>query len=200
MNAVPNPVRRLRIGVDIDGVLYPFAEQLRRYAIDVAGYHPDLPEATSWHFHRDQWDMSDAEFTDLFQRSVADGAVFAHGDPYPGAREALADLADAGHTIVIVTARHVPGDDDGALVRAVTQQWLDTEGLCHHQVLYTDAKHLVAVDICVDDSVDQYRQLAAAGRNPWLFDRPWNRQAEARRIHTHGDFVDVVCAAAGHLS
>lgn len=49
-------------------------------------------------------------------------------EPLPGAREALAAMADAGHTVVIWTAR-------GWHEYVATKTWLDTHGFRYAQLL-----------------------------------------------------------------
>lgn len=73
-----------------------------------------------------------------FERSLA--------IPLPGAREALQKFYDAGHTVIIWTAR-------GWEQFKMTKHWLDTNGFAYHQILM--GKPIAS--IFIDDRAKQFQ-------------------------------------------
>lgn len=182
----------MRVGVDIDGVLYDFVDSLKAYLVTI-GYSAQLcTPATSWEFYED-WGLTIGEFIEAANRGVDVGIVFGFGSPFTGSREALMRLREAGHTVHLVTDRFF-----GAPGRAaeLTHTWLAKHGLGYDSITFSADKTIVDVDVAVDDKLANYDALDRTGCVAWLYDRPWNQDADTRRhrVASLGEFADKVLA------
>ncbi len=176
----------MRIGVDLDGVLYDFVGALREYAISV-NYHEDqLPPNKTWDFHN-EWGMSLGEWKSLVREGVEAGVVFRVGSPSLHAPLVLGWLRAQGHTIHIVTHR-----EWGTKSHTNTEAWLKAWEIPYDSITYAQDKTLVPTDIFVDDHVANLDALRAAGTVAVAFDRPWNEEWSGLRVSTWRDFHTLV--------
>jgi hypothetical protein len=177
----------MRVGVDLDGVCYDFAGGLRRY---LGLSLEEAPEPTRWEFYED-WGLALDDFLIHCHAGVNAGWLFWVGDPFPGTREALVRLRNAGHTIVIITDRFF--GDTGASERA-TRQWLDNHDLPYDEIHFTSDKTTVSVDYMVDDKFSNYEAMFNSGVRSYLLDRPWNYEyaAALHRLSSLSEYVDIV--------
>lgn len=174
----------MRIGVDLDGVVYNFVDALSTYI------NSEVPLATptQWDFWHD-WFMEFEEWKQHFSNAVTDKFVFYRGDPLPGSMFGLARLKSLGHSIHIVTDRPF----DGAY--AFTKEWLDSNSVPYDTLTISPDKAEVATDIFLDDKPDNVRRIAEVGALGVLRDQPWNREASAAalpRIKNWLEFVNLV--------
>ena len=146
----------MRIGVDLDGVLYNFTASLSDYIGQAAGqwysYRPSC-----WEFYETDWGMSPAEYLAWFEEGVDAGWIFAVGVPAKGSIEALYALKAKGHTIHLITDRNV-----GEKAKVNTTLWLSTHGVPYDTLTFCNGNKasLVNVDLAIDDQpkmVDEYR-------------------------------------------
>lgn len=175
---------RLRIGVDLDGVVYDFVAAFRRHLVSV-GHAPDeLPEPEQWEMW-EAWGLSQSTWFEHFAAGIACGEIFGSGDPYPGAVAALSDLHARGHSIHIVTARGVHPAAVG-----LTSHWLAEHRIPYSTLTFAADKTVIPCDIFIEDSVDNARALGSAAV---LMDRPWNRDAPGiERVPSWDGFLRAV--------
>lgn len=187
-----NSPAQLTIGWDLDGVLYPFVDSLRDYIHHTTGRPLDsMPPAATWNFAEQQWALSADEFLEHFRNGVRDGAIFRQGTPCPGGVEAMTALVEAGHRIVIVTDRRLPGVEQTA--EENTRAWLAEHDVPHDELVFSRDKTVVRTDVFLDDRDVNYDALAASGLSvPWLLTRPWNQHHPGRRVESFSEFVKVV--------
>ena len=181
----------MKIGVDLDGVCYDFTASLRHYLVT----HRGRDEATmlshnSWDFFED-WGLTLDEFLTEFAAGVDAGVVFTHGGPYPGTVEALGRLASAGHSIHIITDRTVgsPGRSEAATVA-----WLKRHGVPYKSLTFCSDKTVLRTDYMIEDKLQNYDALEAAGCTAVLIDQPWNQVDgdTRRRVANLHEFADLV--------
>lgn len=159
-----------RIGVDLDGVCYGFTDSLRQYMVDHKGYDPkDLPDSTSWDFHKVDWNWTTEEFLQHFAAGVDAGVVFLHGAPEEGTVKYIRKLREDGHSIHIITHRAV-----GTKSVQNTGEWLAREEIPFDSLTFSADKTVVKTDYFIEDNVDNFLALEAAGTRPVLMRRPWN--------------------------
>lgn len=183
--------KKLSVSYDLDGVTYNFVEALRLSIHRRTGRPLEtMPDAQTWEFYKHQWSMTTEEFLQHFADGINDGFIFRHGAPYPGAVEAMRRIADAGHEIHIVTARHIPGAEE--MAERNTRAWLDEHNVPYTTLTFSDAKDIVPTDVFIEDRDVNYDALEAAGCFPWLITRPWNAHHPGRRVDTHAEFIAVV--------
>lgn len=140
--------RRLRIGVDIDGCCYDFPNAVRIWRHIKHGVPlEDMPEAESWSFHKDQWNLSSAEFLSVCAEAVNAGFLYWQGPVFPDALDVISKLYQR-HEIVVITDRSLPGAEEAC--RDATRHWLDKVGLPCHELHFSADKTAFGVDTMVD--------------------------------------------------
>lgn len=180
----------MRIGFDLDGVLYDFAGSLRAYLVQYEGFTSDqLPDPTCWEFYEVDWGLSLKEYLEYCELGVNAGEVFSWGWPEAGAAGVIDLLRNDGHTIHIVTHRKF-----GRKSATNTELWLNQNNIRYDTLTFAADKTLVNVDIFIEDNVDNYLALQAAGVHAVLMDRPWNQHApeHAKKVHDLCEFRDYI--------
>lgn len=135
----------MRIGVDMDGVLADFDKGwVDRYNADFGtNLHPK---------QNDHWDAlvsithfaDDAEWWEWATSKHED--LFLGLDPLPGAVEGVRALKDAGHDIVIITAKP-------RWAAGHPSSWLIKHDVPYDEIHVTKAKSYVICDVYVDDAL-----------------------------------------------
>lgn len=179
----------MRIGVDLDGVLYDFVGDFRNWLImehDREAHH--LPPAESWNFWKDQWGLTLDEFLGICGESVDAGYMFRVGDPHPDSIEYMHRLREDGHSLHIITARNF-----GSKSIQNTEWWLNEHDVPHDSLSFSKDKTIMALDTMIDDHAENFIQLEQAGIRAYLLDRLWNQYHETdRRVYDWKDFYERV--------
>lgn len=178
----------MRVGIDLDGVLYPFMETF----CELAGLEP--PDPCPWDFFR-PLGMSEPEFWEKVRHLTLTEGLYARDVQFPpDAHQALRELRDRGHRLEIVTARL---HHDRALNDAIITQtfaWLRNSGARHLFFGVNIINRLApkdGVDILVDDA--PHNLGADAPYTPIAWDRQWNGHVEAEyRARTWEEVVEHV--------
>ena len=182
----------MRIGVDLDGVLYNFGDSVNRYLNHIglgylwkSGPTPD----PFWEFYRD-WGWSDSQFVDLCNDGVDAGIIF-QGPIREGARAAMMDLRDSNNEIIIITDRQFGSTPEKS--HMATRHWLEFHEVPYDRLIFSANKTVVKTDIFVEDKLSNYDALTAAGTECWLINRPWNKEDDDRnRIDSVSEFPTKV--------
>lgn len=194
-----------RVGIDLDGVCYDFAASLRQSLCNLAPFgsarlcptHSKMySDPQRWEFYKD-WGFSDSEFKHHVRKGVDAGIVFLYGAAHEGTKEAWEALKAAGHDIIVGTDRDSLG---GPNARKNTYDWLEREGLAPDEVHFQANKTLVPdCDYFVDDKLENYDALDAAGVKVYLWDRPWNQDdsKERRRVSSWDEFLEAISWSEG---
>lgn len=180
-----------RIGIDLDGVCYPFDLALSMYLRYHHGWKPEsMPTPENWHFYRD-WGMTETVFNQYCNEAVDAGYLFRVCDPWPDVAHSLERLRNSGHSIHIVTAR-----DHGkpGFAHKDTLAWLHRWSIPHDSVTFSRDKTIVRTDWFIDDNIDNCLAVAATGSRGVLMSQPWNRDAPDSVVHVNGmdDFADLI--------
>lgn len=160
----------LRIGVDIDDVLYPWYDQA--HAASVAAGITNGRTPSTWAPFED-YGCSDQEWYDALSAPTLDGSLY-FADPIPGAVEAMHQLTECGHVLHLVTARGALAN--GNLIRKHTIDWLAAHGIPFESLTFSRDKTIVDVDVFIEDHPKNAEALAKVGRTVILIDRPYNQQ------------------------
>lgn len=183
-------MRRLDIGLDLDGVMYDFDNTLKHYLVEYEGFDPDtLPlPPLSWNFYKDQWGMTDEEFVTHCVNATNRGVMFKHGEPFEDVVEVVNRLRDNGHRIHIITNRSF-----GEKAHHNTSDWLREYGIPFDSLIFAKWKPIVRPDVMLDDYARNYTDMWDAGVETWLFDRPWNQDFETEyRVFGWLEFEQVI--------
>lgn len=176
----------MRVGLDLDGVCYDFGSALRDW-LRARGWESSLPEPQTWYFYR-AWGLTDQEFGEQVNAGVAAGWIFRNGEPLRWSLEGAKALKADGHTIHVVTDRFFGPAGDA---QAATVEWLTRWGFPYDSVTFSKDKTVVRLDAMVDDRLENYDALEAAGVEAYLLDQQWNREIgdDRRRVKTVYDFA-----------
>lgn len=178
-------VNSLRIGVDLDGVCYNFTKKFVEAAHQKGFDLSDTPDCWNWF---ESCNMTREQFEDVMHFSVDDMQLFWRGDVLDNAADHISALKDTGHEIHIVTHR-----TSGYLYSSeqATEYWLDTKGFRYDSLTFSKDKTVVKTDVFIEDNLDNYDALEAAGCEPYLVNRSYNQEEgdSRRRVDSFGDFA-----------
>jgi hypothetical protein len=188
--------RPLDIGLDIDGVLYPFVKVVAGYATKVLGRECS-DQAGSWDWYNRQWGLTSEEFFALCGRGVHGDVLYTEGAPLPGALPAVQALAEAGHRIHYISARAISGVPV-SLAWHRTAEWLRRWDFPIDSLTISEDKACRPTDVFLDDSPHMCDMLLAAGHpRPVLWCHSPTQTHSADRVFTWAEFLDIVDAQAG---
>jgi uncharacterized HAD superfamily protein len=192
----PTPEATVRIGVDIDGVMYQWdrtARYMLRNVLPNSPYKAILQfESQGWDWIKDQ--VAPKHWQWLWTEGIQEG-LFRYGNLYPGTIEAIRDLATLGD-VVLITQRPKQAVPD-------TLAWLSMLNLPISGLHFLTAGENKAsvrpqCDVYLDDRPDNVIDLRA-GTNATrvcLMARPWNRNVPLTNgiteVHSWNQFVALV--------
>lgn len=160
----------MRLGIDLDGVLFPFDENFRDYCVKVGlDVEPDA-KAECWDFFK-EWGITTEQFIELCNQGVDDGFIFLEADPYPYSVAVLEALYEEGHSVHIITHRMF-----GSKSAHNTFDWLFRHKVPFTSVTFAEDKTFAQMDVLLDDRIENYESSWVAGIPSLLFDRPWNAE------------------------
>ena len=189
----------MRVGFDLDGVLYDFADSVVRYLDSIGKNYTHLDDADephTWSFF-EHWGMDSREFAQHCHDGADAGFVFC-GGTRPGAVEAVQAVKDMGHEIIVITDRRFGSVPQVSEIN--TKFWWHNNGFPRYDEIYfTPDKTIVPTDIFVEDKLENYDALTAAGTQCLLINRPWNQVRTGdfrRRIGDISEYPAIVARAA----
>ncbi|HET8567406.1 MAG TPA: hypothetical protein VFM93_00280 [Candidatus Limnocylindria bacterium] len=197
----------MKLGVDLDDVVAVCAlPYLRAFA---ERFGVELPDESQigWHLLDDT--PVRPHLRDEFRMRLYDSPFFGELDMYEDCPVVLERIVEAGHEVYFVTAR-------AEKRRIITETWLREKGLMRYAKgvhlkprgdftptptgrydAYSSAQYKarVATDLGLDAFCEDDRTisctLAEAGIRVFLFDRPWNRDADHPNITRVSDWEAV---------
>lgn len=170
----------LRLGIDLDGVIYDFHTAFRKYVAkkknkDVS----ELPMADTWFFFEEQWDMSLDEYLMYIDTGVRDKEIFWRGDPIPDSLYGVSELYRQGHDIVLITARGSDLGQGDDMYRHATEYWVNSQGFPYHELILDHDKTKYDLDLLIDDSGLNALSRKEKGLDTLIFSQPWNLSYQA---------------------
>jgi uncharacterized protein len=186
----------VRLGIDLDGVVANFTKGWMDFYNREFGTGLVVSDSQRWN---DLVDLT--HFTDIDEfwdwSSDLDGkSVFWHLEAFPGAVEALQDLADEGHHIVVLTTKPL-------FAVADTHDWIERQGIPAGEVHILEDKWLVDCDVYLDDGPHVLPGLVEhrPERTVCRYVRPWNQPVtgavDVRDFREFRDVVGRLAASAG---
>lgn len=192
----------IKVGWDYDEPIHPWMDLAHKTTIDAGLIPADTPMPTIWdaaqHYGVDPevwYEALDVEVT-----KGVDGSYLAPLDE--SVKWELHRVADAGFENHVVTARGSFGNL-GGIIRDLTQQHIDREGLPITTLNFAKSKVAVinelGLDYFIDDGAHNYEEIIEGCPNTeaYLLDRPWNQSLvvpPARRLYSVTEYVDLVLA------
>src|SRR3990167_858431 len=184
----------MRIGLDVDGVLYHFHKTALYMLNTMKGYDLKEEDWTYWNWPKDIVKNNDWQW--LWSKGVELG-LFRYGHLYKGAIEGVRELSTLGD-IVVITHRPRNAMKD-------TLDWLAYLRLPIHEIhLQTDgqSKADVPCNVYIDDKPENCVDVSP--HPSLLVDRPWNRTAlwpetaiNVVRVYNWEDIVNRVTRIRG---
>lgn len=177
------------VGIDLDGVIYPFVDAFGFYCKERLGVS-SLPTPTHWHFYED-WGLDSETFNAWLLEATKTNQIFSSSHPYKGVVEAWKELRDMGVKIHILTAR--PQSAWGQTV-----EWLSTHNLHVDSLHFGDTKGFLSKiatgkAVLLDDQIVYYEEAEKAGIIPCFVTRDWNvNKKDANRVNNLLEFVSFV--------
>lgn len=145
------------IGIDIDGVMYPYYEQFRGY---MRGYNIIFPKEPTTYSVYDGI-MTRKEYIEYHAQFIGDAHyaiqnVNIKGDIYAGVVSTINKLKKLGYKIVIITSRGTIYHKDEFELKSIeikyTTEWLYEYKIQHDDLIFTTDKSDYKFDIFIDDS------------------------------------------------
>jgi len=184
-----NNTRFTDVGVDMDGVLYPFASAFKKYCEKILGYR-DLPDPDIWDFYL-SWGISSSQFQNMITKAATTNNLFSMEFPYDGVKEGWSILRQSGAKIHIVTARpHTAWEQ--------TARWLHYHNLIPDHLHFTHDKSIMSYvsaghAAAIDDHVEYYDSLEKSGVFAVLCNQPWNQEhPNAVRVDSFLQFAKLI--------
>lgn len=180
----------MRIGWDSDGVLYRFTKAYHLWINATLGMSLDVEsEAHTWDWFLEWQTVED--FMRCMDESVDAGHLFWTGELYePEIPQLIKELSNAGHTNHLVTHRF---SGKTACSKQATESFYRNQGIEFDSITYSKDKTVVPVDVFIEDNLNNYDALEAAGIKAYLINRPYNVQKDSRRrVSSIKEFVSKV--------
>ena len=196
-------MKQLRVGWDFDGVAIIFDEsfhKVMRALNHPATKHPEFGKpAQIWDFFN-TYGVDGKEFVSICHKGADMGILF-NEPALPGVRYAMETVKRHGHLNIGVTDRPF-GKDNGAASKRITREWAAHEGLPLDEIHFTAQKDTIPLDLMIDDKLENYDMLDAAGVEVYLLNRPWNKVEgdSRRRVDSVQQYVRIVAAKGRRAS
>jgi 5'(3')-deoxyribonucleotidase len=165
----------MRVGFDLDGVLFDFGQSVREYMDSVGLEYGFEGEPPCWNFF-EYWHMTPAEFVQLCNDGADAGFIFRN-NVRPNAVEAVQAVKDAGHEIIVITDRSF-GTTPKVSEDATREWWAESGFPEFDEIHFSPDKTIVPTDIFVEDKISNFEALWDAGTPCYLVDRPWNTERD----------------------
>ena len=184
----------LRVGFDLDGVLFDFAKSVQEYMRSLGlkcEWNDEDEGAQSWDFYK-SWGLSFGEFIELCDDGVDAGYIFRN-NVHRGSHYALEMTKAMGHDIIIITDRNFGNPKTNS--QKATVEWWEWAGFPDYTELhFSPDKTIVHTDTFVEDKLENYDVLEAAGVDVYLVNRPWNfiEGCTRNRINCVGEYANAI--------
>lgn len=182
----------MRIGVDLDGVVYEWEKTARYMLREYRGLrHPTY----GLHKASDSWDyiprqVSPEDWYWLWHEGV-DRGLFRYGHVTKGAILGLQALLGAGHDLLVVTHRPKAAVQDTlAWLAYLNIPWSEV-----HILSNGEPKSSVFAEVLIDDKPENVIEWRDSDRRALLFHRPWNASEEiegVRRVYDWAEAADLL--------
>jgi uncharacterized HAD superfamily protein len=187
--------KRLRIGIDLDGVCYHWEKTARymlREILPNSPYKGDPAlERPSMGWDYIEHNVAPEHWKWLWSEGVKLG-LFRYGHMFKGTIEAVRKLAQLGDIIVIT---HRPAAAVPDTLAWLAYQQLPLAGV--HILTHQEPKSTVEpCDFFLDDKPENCIDMNDTGAEVWLMDRPWNQHCNwPNRAYSWHNYLAAVWQA-----
>lgn len=124
-----------------------------------------------WDFYKD-WKWTTPQFLD-FCNEAADAGYLFRGNVRPNAVEAVRQVKEMGHEIIVITDRSF-GTTPEVSHRATIEWWEEYGFPEYDEIHFSPDKTIVPTDVFVEDKYQNWEALMNVGTPCFLITRPWN--------------------------
>lgn len=179
----------MKIGWDSDGVLYNFTKAYHTWMNVSRGMTIDVDsQPATWNWFL-EWQTIE-QFKICMDEAVDAGQLFWQGELYePEIPAIIAQLKAEGHENHLITHRF---SGVTSCSKLATAHFYAENGVKFDSITYSKDKTVVKVDVFIEDNLDNYDALEAAGVESWLINRPYNlRKDNRRRVNSVKEFAEM---------
>lgn len=182
----------MRVGIDLDGVCFDFRASLLRY-MEAVGLDKEVDlniPYRHWNFFED-WGWDVAKFVQVCNDGADAGFIFS-GGYNDNAPESIRRIKNAGNSVHIITDRKFGRTP--AVSEALTRKWLWEHNIPYDTLTFSADKTCIPTDVFIEDKLQNYDALWAAGTYCYLVDRPWNQDETTwrRRVKSIDEFAALI--------
>jgi 5'-nucleotidase len=193
-------MKKIVLGIDLDGVCANYYDALRRYVASAYGVPENqieeiYPEPKTYDMV--EWPDFEHNFVKYHSEAVSNG-IYSAMAPIPGASYTLWKLNEEGYHIRVITSRFVKHGQNAQVV-SDTAFWLDQNDIPYRDIMFVKDKPDVYADIYVDDSPENIHNLQARGRQVIIFDAPYNQHSEGPRAKNWDEVYALISTMSESL-
>lgn len=181
--------KKFNLGIDCDGVLFPFTELFIDFVEKETGKRYPLPDSFRMSI---QWGMERKVWFELYEKFVLEGGLEIN-KIYTHAASAINELHNQGHKIHIVTHRIYPDSSSKLKEKMITStiKWLNKSNIYFDSLVVIKEKDLMNVDFLVDDAIHNLEKVHK-NTKPVCMSRKWNKEWEGLRIKNLKEFINLI--------
>lgn len=189
--------RILDVGLDLDGCFQWFDRAYHAGCVAAGLMPPREPfqHSRTWEFYKQYGHTTERFLANCDE--LADLGLLWAGPMIAGGESLWNDLRAAGHRIHVKTDRAFGSHP--AVSEALTRAHLATRGLVYDSITFgADKTKGPRIDLMLEDKLENYDALDAAGVRVYLINRAWNAPWDdhRRRVTMHDQFLAAVHAMA----
>jgi uncharacterized HAD superfamily protein len=182
-------LKRLKIGLDIDGVIVDYMQTMLPLLVEACNRKVAYHELCHWDLAKA---LNIPEYTmNAVWSEIFTGSRLLDAPPVEGAISGIKALN--GHELCIVTGRPY-------MIKDVTEAWFTRHAVKYDELIFARPGNKLSVahgfDVFIEDYYDEAIKLSEAGIFTLLFDRPWNQSevlpASCRRVYDWNTIVSQV--------
>ncbi len=180
MTSGPEEKKKLRLLIDLDGVIRDFVGSLERVYKNAYPDHRVLPVDSRR--LEDFFPIGEEIYSFMNNGSI--DTIMVEAEPYPGAIEAL-NRWEKKYELVVVTAQPENW-------RAANYVWIGKHNIPTNEIHVVFDKSKIDGFALLDDFDYNLEAFAATGRLAVCMDRPWNQKWKGPRVKTVEEFFQMI--------
>ena len=143
--SVAKPLSGLKIGWDLDGVMYDFVQSFYDHS-PIDAWKPP----TNWDEYHYLGGLEYDDFVKIFYDAIHTGIMFRDYPPLQDSHLVFNEMADLGAEMVIISARNVIGCED--IAEVATIEWLQDHDIRFDRLILCEDKTVHPTDYFIEDN------------------------------------------------
>lgn len=180
------------VALDLDDTIASFREPMYQLLKKLTDKDVHWNDWDRYHVGEYFYDMSGVDFCN----HIVEHEVLQNIEPHDESAEVLTELYDRGYHVAIVSARSFHPDAEN-----ITKAWFDKYNLPYGSVHISThvAPKITVLEydnivVSVDDNIEHSQDYIDSNRvkNVLLYDMPWNKNSEIKRIKTLKEIYNYI--------